>query len=145
MSNDARRNRARQRVTAGARVGAFVVAAIVALAASPSSGQAQLTEVFQGLFDYGHCHEPLCLNVDASPGHGDHFIASRVQGANNILSFIQSSLSAGLASLPVASATSGVTFEFNSQGLPVETQVSPGPVFAERAQTLGAGRVVLND
>lgn len=121
---------------------AFGLAALFAVSL-PGATSAQLTKQFQGLFDYGACNEPLCLNTDASPGHGDHFIASRVQGANNILGFIQSSLSASFASLPVASATSGVTFEFSDAGLPVETQVSPGPVFAERAQTLGAGRIVL--
>ena len=113
--------------------------AMVALFSAPAS--AQLRDVFEGLFNFGECGEPLCLSTDASPGHGDHFIPARVQGTENILGFIQKSISSSLGGIPVAAASGGITFSFNDAGLPEETSVSTGPIFAERAQTLGRGRM----
>ena len=43
--------------------------------------------------------------------------------------------------MPIGATTSGVTFRFEG-GVPVSTSTSSGPIFAERAQTLGNGRVL---
>lgn len=95
--------------------------AMLALVSAPAS--AQLRDTFEGLFNFGECGEPLCLSTDASPGHGDHFIPARVQGAENMLGFIQKSISSSLGSIPVAAAGGGITFSFNEAGLPEETSV----------------------
>src|SRR5262249_40804364 len=46
-----------------------------------------------------------------------------------------------VANLPVSAASGGSTFSFQG-GVPVRTSTSTGPIFAERAQTLGRGRVL---
>lgn len=107
----------------------------------PQRADAQLTGVINRLFDYGDCGVALCLSTDASPGHGNHFIPALQANASNVFDFIGGSIASSVASFPIASATSGVTFEFDAAGLPVERRVSAGPVFAERAQTLGRGRL----
>ena len=45
------------------------------------------------------------------------------------------------ADVPVSAASGGSTFRFQG-GVPVRTSTSAGPIFAERAQTLGHGRVL---
>jgi hypothetical protein len=52
-----------------------------------------------------------------------------------------SSIATSLVNLPFTSATSGVTFTL-VEGVPVATSVSGGPIFAERSQTLGRGRLL---
>ncbi len=104
------------------------------------SGQT-LAEQFGGLFTFGDCGEPLCLPVNAGV-HGSHYIPGVVQGQNNLLAFLGSSIATSLGNLPVSSATSAEIFSFVN-GLPVAEQGSAGPIFGERAQTLGQGRFVL--
>lgn len=43
--------------------------------------------------------------------------------------------------MPASAASGGATFSFQG-GVPVRTSTSAGPIFAERAQTLGRGRVL---
>ncbi len=107
---------------------------------SAVSGQS-LAEQFGGLFTFGDCGEPLCLPVNAGV-HGSHYIPGVVQGQNNLLAFLGSSIATSLGNLPVSSATSAEIFSFVN-GLPVAEQGSAGPIFGERAQTLGQGRFVL--
>jgi hypothetical protein len=103
----------------------------------PASAQAQtLTEQFEGLFTFGSCGEPLCLDVENF--HGSHYIPGVVQGQNNLLGFLGATIATGIGNLPVASATSSEIFTF-VDGVPVAEQVSSGPIFAERGQTLGKG------
>lgn len=117
---------------------ALTVAALTT--AAPAAGQS-LSEQFEGLFTFGSCDEPLCLPVNASV-HGSHYIPGVVQGQNNLLAFLGTSISSTLGNLPVSSATSSEIFSFVN-GLPVAEQGSAGPIFGERAQTLGQGRFVL--
>lgn len=116
--------------------GALVLAAI----AAPMAAQT-LSDSFRGLFTFGDCGEPLCLDVAAAV-HGDHYNPSITQGENDLLAFITGSVGAALGNLPFAAATGGVTYRFE-EGLPVATSVSPGPIFAERALTLGHRRGVV--
>lgn len=44
--------------------------------------------------------------------------------------------------MPVSATSSGTTFRFVG-GTPVPTSTSPGPIFGERAQTLGRGRLLV--
>jgi hypothetical protein len=104
---------------------------------TPLHGQT-LEERFRQLYTFGNCGQPLCLDVNAAI-HGQHYNPNVVQGQNNLLAFFTNAVSTSVGNLPFAAATSGVTFSFES-GVPVATSVSPGPIFAERAQTLGRGR-----
>ncbi len=107
--------------------------------ASPAAGQ-NLASDFRQMFTFGDCGQPLCLVVNEAV-HGMHFIPSVTQGQHDMLSFMTGSIATSLGNLPFTSATSGVTFSFVG-GTPVATSVSGGPIFAERAQTLGRGRML---
>lgn len=97
-----------------------------------------LKDEFSNLFTFGSCGEPLCLDVN-SEVHGDHYIPSIVQGEANMLAFLTGAIGQSVANLPFAAASSGVIFTFQG-GAPTATPISAGPIFAERATTLGRGR-----
>jgi hypothetical protein len=96
------------------------------------------------LFRFGDCPDPLCLNsaVNSASGHGNHYIGATVAGTNNLLGFLSGAIATAVASVPISSATTGVSFAFVG-GAPVETPSSAGPIFGERVQTLGRGRFLM--
>lgn len=105
----------------------------------PGALRAQtLSDRVTALFTFGSCGEPLCLDVNAAV-HGAHYNPSLVQGQDNLLAFLNSAIATSLGNIPFTSANSGTTFAFQN-GVPVATSVSAGPIFADRAQTLGRGR-----
>jgi len=118
---------------------AFIAVFFLALQA-PLAGQT-LSDHFRDLFTFGNCGDPLCLTVGTTFNHGSHFIPSATQGEKNMLAFVTGSIATSLGNLPFTAASSGITFSF-VDGAPVATSVSPGPIFAERSQTLGRGRLV---
>ncbi|HEV8613075.1 MAG TPA: hypothetical protein VGQ73_06165, partial [Gemmatimonadales bacterium] len=63
-------------------------------------------------------------------------------GNATIIGFLTDAIAANTSNLPLSASGSGQTFKFVG-GLPVKTSASFGPVFGERAQTLGKGRFVL--
>jgi hypothetical protein len=116
-----------------------LVAVLLLPVAGPLLAQS-MSQRFQQLYTFGDCGQPLCLTVNSAV-HGEHFVPSVTQGEHNMLAFVTGSIGASLASLPFTAGSGGVTFHFEN-GAPVATSVSFGPIFAERAQTLGKGRVV---
>jgi len=117
---------------------------LVALLADAAAGQGLRQKIEQGLFSFGNCGEPLCLPalVLAGNAHGRHFIPSAESGNQAIISFLGSAIGSNISNIPISATTSGVTYRFEG-GAPVRTNVSGGPIFAERAQTLGRGRVLV--
>ena len=112
---------------------------LVALLVAATPLQAQtMRERFLNLFTFGTCGSPLCLSTDAGR-HEKHFIPSVVQGADNLLGFLTDAVGTSIANVPVAAASGGTTFMF-VDGAPVATSTSAGPIFGERAPTLGRGR-----
>jgi hypothetical protein len=113
------------------------------LCAVPLSAQ-DLRSTVQGLFQFGTgCAEPLCLNSTVTPGsHGRHFITALVTGSTSLIGFLTDAIGVSVSNVPLGATSSGVTFTFEG-GVPVTTSVSAGPVFGERAQTLGKGRVLI--
>lgn len=109
------------------------------VAAAPLAAQGSLRDELSSLFTFGDCGAPLCLDVDPE-FHGQHFIPANQAGNQAILSFLDAAIGRSVANLPLGATSSGVTFTFEG-GVPVITSVSAGPIFAERAQTLGRGRV----
>lgn len=100
------------------------------------------------LFIFGPGQDPLFLagsagstNPASVQAHGTHFIPSAAASNGSIIGFIGQALSTSVASIPIGATTSGETFRFEG-GVPVSTATSAGPIFAERAQTLGRGRVL---
>jgi len=79
----------------------------------------------------------------AGPGeHGTHFRADNVALSKVTINSFSSFIAANIASFPLGSTEAGLTFDF-STGQPVSTATSTGPIFSERAQTLGKGRFSL--
>jgi hypothetical protein len=114
---------------------------------SPANAQG-LRDKISDLFIFGPGQEPLFLAGSADPNnpaslqaHGLHFIPSSAAENGSIISFISDALGASVANIPIGSTSGGVTFRFEG-GVPVPTSTSAGPIFAERAQTLGRGRVL---
>lgn len=117
-------------------------ALLLALAQTVSAqGLRQKLEL--GLFSFGNCGEPLCLPTLVLAGnvHGRHYIPSAESGNAAIISFLGSAIGSNVSNIPISATTSGVTYSFEG-GAPVRTTVSAGPIFAERAQTLGRGRML---
>ena len=110
-------------------------------ASTPSAG---LRDRIRELFSFGECGRPLCLDnsVNATNGHGNHFVPDIIANNGAIIEFLTDAIAASVANLPLSATTSGATFRFVG-GLPVRTSSSLGPIFGERAQTLGKGRFVV--
>ncbi|HLE56066.1 MAG TPA: hypothetical protein VJB15_03220, partial [Rhodothermia bacterium] len=123
--------------------------ALLLAAASPSSAEAQgLRGKISDLFIFGPGQAPLFLAGPANPNnpaslqvHGSHFIPSSTESNASVISFITDAISGSVANLPIGSTSGGETFRFVA-GVPVATSTSAGPIFAERAQTLGRGRIL---
>jgi hypothetical protein len=120
---------------------------LTVLCASSSSLLAQhprLRDRLNDLFSFGTCGKPLCLDnsVNATNGHGDHFLPDLAASNGALITFLNDAISATVSNFPLPASGSGVTFKF-VDGLPVKTSTSLGPVFGERAQTIGKGRFVI--
>ena len=101
------------------------------------------------LFIFGSGEDPLFLGGSADPGnpasiraHGAHFVPSAVSQNGSIIEFLKTAIAGNVSSAPVGSTSGGETFRFEA-GVPVRTSNSAGPIFAERAQTLGRGRAAV--
>lgn len=116
----------------------------IMLCASPAAGQT-LRDRISELFTFGTCGRPLCLDgsVNAANGHGNHFIPDVIAGNAAVIGFITDAIGTSASSFPLSASSSGVTWRFVG-GLPVKTAESMGPVFAERAHTLGRGRLLVS-
>jgi hypothetical protein len=113
--------------------------------AGPLGAQA-LQDRLTDLFIFGDGDEALFLGGSAAadnPGiqvHGDHFVPSAVVGNATVIGFLTNSISTNIVNLPISASSGGETFRFEG-GTPVRTSISAGPIYAERAQTLGRGRL----
>lgn len=115
-----------------------VLLVVAAVAASPLAAQSLREQIRTDLFTFGNCGQPLCL-AGALTGHGNHFIPATQSAAGDILDLLANAVAASVSNTPVGATSSGVTYQFVG-GLPVKTATSGGPIFGERAQTLGKGR-----
>lgn len=100
------------------------------------------------LFVFGAGQDPLFLAGSGDPNnpanlraHGMHFIPSSSEENFAVISFITDALGRNVANMPIGSTSGSETFRFVG-GVPVKTSTSAGPIFAERPQTLGRGRVL---
>jgi hypothetical protein len=117
----------------------------LALSFAATSAQAQhLRDRVLDLFRFGECGHPLCLDgsVNAANGHGDHFIPDVIATNGSLIGFLTSAIGTSIGSIPLSASSSGQTFKL-VDGLPVKTSTSAGPIYGERAQTLGKGRLLL--
>jgi hypothetical protein len=81
----------------------------------------------------------LTVFPNANFPHYAHFIGSAQTTLNQTLS---SAIATQLAVLPIISPSSGFTYRYDSEaGAFVRTTTSFGPIYSERAETVGRGRV----
>jgi hypothetical protein len=115
----------------------------LALLAGPARAQ-HLRDRVLDLFSFGNCGHALCLDgsVSAANGHGDHFLPDVISNNSAILGFLTTAIGSSASSIPLSASSSGQTFKFVN-GLPVRTSSSAGPIFGERAQTLGRSRLLI--
>ena len=125
---------------------AFLVCLLVCTGVASGLEAQALQDRLTELFIFGEGDEALFLGGSAAadnPGiqvHGSHFVPSAVAGNATIIGFLTNSISTNVANLPIGASSGGETFRFEG-GTPVRTSISSGPIYAERAQTLGRGRL----
>jgi len=125
----------------------LLLALLVLLNAQPMYGQ-HLRDDLSQLFIFGSGENPLQLGGSSSPNnpesiriHGSHFIPAAVASNGTLISFLTNSIGSNVSNVPLSTTSGGSTFSFQG-GVPVRTSTSAGPIFGERAQTLGRGRVL---
>jgi hypothetical protein len=98
------------------------------------------------LFIFGGGSDPLFLAGSGDPtnpaglrAHGAHFIPSANEENGAMIGFLIDAIGASIANVPIGATSGSETFQFVN-GVPVRTSTSAGPIFAERAQTMGRGR-----
>jgi len=116
--------------------------------ASPAHAQ-NLRQRISDLFIFGEGQEPLFLAGSGDPNnpvalqaHGEHFIPASSAENSALISAIGDALAQSISSIPFGSTSGSESFHFVG-GVPVRTSTSAGPIFAERAQTLGRGRALV--
>ena len=118
---------------------------LVAAAATPLRAQG-LEGRLRDLFIFGTGDNVLVLGGSAASDnpaiqvHGMHFVPAAVAGNATLISFLTNSISANVTNIPLSASSGGQTFRFEG-ATPVATSISAGPIYAERAQTLGRGRL----
>lgn len=108
----------------------------------------RLSERISELFIFGPGQDPLFLagsatlsNPSSIQAHGRHYIPAANAENGSVITFVTGALASRVANIPLGATSSGETFRFEG-GVPISTSTSAGPTFAERAQTLGRGRVL---
>ncbi len=126
---------------------ALVLFILLSAAAGLHAQDQTLRDRITGLFIFGPGEDPLFLAGTADPdnpasiqAHGSHFVPSAVSANGSLILFLGSAIGANIGNLPISATSSGTTFRLQA-GVPVPTSTSAGPIFAERAQTMGRGRV----
>lgn len=126
----------------------LLVTALLTLLAGPVEAQ-HLRDQLSDLFIFGGGESPLTLGGTSDPSnpdsiriHGNHFVPAAVASNGTVISFLTNSIGSNVANVPVSATSGGTTFSFQG-GVPTRTSMSAGPIFGERAQTLGRGRVLV--
>lgn len=117
---------------------------LVLSSAAGLSGQRTMEEALNRLFVFGEGDEALFLvgsaQVPATQVHGSHFIPSSQAANGAMLEFFGRTIAKNVSSFPIPTSVGSETFVFVN-GVPTRTSNSFGPIVAERAQTLGRGRL----
>jgi len=126
------------------RIHRLVLVCGLALSVPPAAHGQSMEELFDQLFVFGEGNEPLHLTgsagVPATQLHGSHFIPDQSASNASLLDFIASSIAGNVSNFPLPSTVSSQTFKI-VDGVPTPTSTSFGPILAERAQTIGKGRL----
>ena len=125
----------------------LLLAAATLLLAAPAAAQsaepANLRASLRNVFHFGTCEELICLSLTSPGEHGQHFNPDALQVAESVIGFLGNAIQTGVANIPLGATSSGTLFEIGPAGVPVPVAGSTGPIFGERSQTLGRGRVLV--
>jgi hypothetical protein len=131
------------------RIALVILTTVVVSRVASAQTDNSLRNKIAQLFIFGSGQDPLFLAGSADPSnpasiqaHGDHFVPAAVSENGSLIGFISGAISTSVGNLPIGATSGGVSFKFEG-GVPVKTSTSAGPIFAERAQTLGRGRSVV--
>jgi hypothetical protein len=126
-----------------------VAASLLLSSAVHAQSDNSLRSKISQLFIFGSGQDPLFLAGSADPNnpasiqaHGDHFVPAAVSENGSLIGFLTSAIATSVGNLPIGATSGAVSFKFDG-GIPVKTSTSAGPIFAERAQTLGRGRTII--
>ncbi|WP_420438799.1 transporter [Candidatus Palauibacter sp.] len=123
-------------------VGLMATLALMAVSGRPAAAQS-LTDLVSELFVFGQCGVPLCLDPDFEETgsfmteHGRHYLRERVPRNDALILSFREGIGGVVGSLPPTAMAGGRIW---SDG---DRSASFGPIFAERAETLGLGRFFL--
>jgi hypothetical protein len=117
---------------------------------TPAAAQEEgLKARFSELFTFGTgCGPEVLFCLRSGSGTPDFaqqaFSTNANATARELTLFLQGAITLGIATVPAPSAGSGETFRLSPLGIPVRNEEkSLGPIFAERALTLGKGNYLL--
>ncbi len=118
---------------------------LVSLSAVPGlRAQQTMQDALNRLFVFGEGEDALFLvgsaQVPATEVHGAHFIPASTEANAAMLEFFGRTIAKNVSSFPIPTTVGSETFVF-VDGVPTRSSNSFGPIVAERAQTLGRGRV----
>ncbi|WP_420448863.1 hypothetical protein [Candidatus Palauibacter sp.] len=122
--------------------GLMATLALMAVNGRPAAAQS-LTDLVSELFVFGQCGVPLCFDPDfeetgnLQTEHGRHYLRDVVPRNDALILSFQEGIGSVVGSLPPTAMAGGRIW---SNG---ERSASFGPVFSERAETLGMGRFFL--
>jgi len=109
---------------------------LFALLVLTGTSQAQLNKTFENIFNRV-LRDDLQLSIGL---HGTHFFEAADEANAALAPALNSLIASNVSSFPLSSTVAGVTFDFSS-GQPMSIAESLGPIFAEKAQTLGKGKL----
>ena len=113
------------------------IVGVVVLLTAQTSAARRLTALIPGL--YGG--DGITLATDPTANHAAHFTVDSSASINRL----NEQITGQIGSFPFSSSVSGFTFAFDpSLGTFLRTTESLGPLFAERAPTLGGGKLNLH-
>jgi len=121
----------------------------VGLPAPAATQDGGLKARFAELFTFGTgCGPDVLFCLRSGSGTPDFaqeaFSTNANATARELTLFLQGAITLGIATVPAPSAGSGETFRLSALGIPVRNEEkSLGPIFAERALTLGRGNFLL--
>ncbi len=117
------------------------VVLLLLLAVVPADAQSLRSKV-EDLFRFGGgCTDPVCLSADGT--HGQHFNPAARAGQTNLIVFLTDAIGVSASSIPISAASSGSIWSTSAEGFSIRTRTSAGPIFAERASTIGKGRLLV--
>jgi hypothetical protein len=100
-----------------------------------------LVEGIGNLFGAALTNEVRALGCCGARGHADHFSAGARAANDLLLDTLRSTLTSAIVNFPTPSPAAGFTFEFDpSLGTFVRSTDSFGPIYADRAETIGKGK-----